>query len=196
MDDNDQETVAAPDAGDELELSGPGWVDLFPTSQSLEDLIEPFRSRIEAFIAALTDAGASVRVAATYRPDERAFLMHYAYLVAKNKLSPAEVPVHKNLAINWVHPTESESQQAAQQMVDGYGILYAPAYPSNHTGRTAVDMHIDWTGTLTVRDHDGNAVTISDAPNDGTHPHLARVGATYGVIKLTTDPPHWSENGH
>ena len=41
-------------------------------------------------------------------------------------------------------------------------------------------------------------VEIASGPRDGMNPELAKVGASYGVIKFyggAVDRPHWSTNG-
>ncbi|AKJ27440.1 hypothetical protein AAW51_0749 [Caldimonas brevitalea] len=172
------------------ELSGPHWVARFPTSQRLEDLIEPFRTNVGRFIAALQAAGASVRISATYRPPERAYLMHYAKKLADGRLRAAEVPPMAGVPIEWVHATEAASRQAAAAMVRAYGIVYAPALRSRHTEGRAIDMTIDHAIGKTVETGDGSAVRVASLRV------LHRVGASYGVIKLLSDPPHWSDDGH
>jgi hypothetical protein len=37
---------------------------------------------------------------------------------------------------------------------------------------------------------------IASGPRDGSNPELIKVGATFGVMKLVSDPPHWSDDGH
>ena len=56
-------------------------------------------------------------------------------------------------------------------------------------------MTINWAGTIKVRDASGNEVRLS-SPSSGTNTTLHGVGASYGVFKLVSDPPHWSDNGH
>ena len=51
-----------------MEPSGLAWVQRFPGSVSLDDLVPEFRDRVRAFLRALKDGGAKVRIAATYRP--------------------------------------------------------------------------------------------------------------------------------
>jgi hypothetical protein len=185
-----------------LTLSGIAWVAKFPTSVSVDDLVSPFRENVEKFIAAIKSAGASLTISATYRPAERAFLMHYAYSIAKDGLSPAKVPSNPAIDIDWVHRTRggridyTASRKAAQEMVDGYDIAYRPALSSNHTLHLAIDMTIGWTGTLTIVDAAGKAHAITSAPQSGLNSDLIAVGATYKVLKLISDPPHWSQDGH
>ncbi len=177
-------------------LSGPSWVAQFPTSSKVDDLKEPFRSKVKTFLGALASAGAHVTVAATYRPPERAYLMHYSFFIAKNNLDPATAPPMANVDIEWVHPDRASSQSAAQQMVSGYDIVFAPALTSRHTEGNAIDMDITWSGSLTIAQADGTTATISSGPATGGNLALQKVGAGYGVIKLATDPPHWSSDGH
>ena len=57
-------------------------------------------------------------------------------------------------------------------------------------------MTIRWTGTLDVENAKGRIVVVSDAPRNGSNQALWAVGASYGVRKLASDPPHWSADGH
>jgi hypothetical protein len=183
------------------ELSGPVWVPRFPTSTDLGTLEAGFQANVRRFIKALEDAGARVNVTATRRPVERAYLMHFAFLIARQNIDPSTVPKKAGVNILWVHPTPAESRQAAQQMCDGYGINnlgVAPALASRHTQDRAIDMTISWTGTLTIRQANGTTTAIASKPRDGTNAALITVGKTYGVIHLLAvakDPVHWSVDG-
>jgi hypothetical protein len=172
------------------ELSGAQWVDRFPTSTSLDTLAEPFRTNAQRFVDALLAAGATVRVSATLRPPERAYLMHYATRVASGKLSTGKVPARAGVDINWVHATNAESVSAAAAMVAGYGIVFPPALDSNHSRGTAIDMTISGVIGKTMTSGSGAAANISSQSD------LEMVGASFGVLKLPTDPPHWSHDGH
>jgi hypothetical protein len=191
---------ASPQAG---ELSGPAWVARFPTSRSVDDLAQPFSGHARRFLAALDDAGASVSIAATLRPPNRAFLMHYAWVIARESFDPASVPARAGVSIRWLHtdtqgrPDVPASRRAAQRMVDGYQIVHRPSLESRHTQGLAIDMNITWNGTLTIADAQGHAVAIAGVPRTvaGNSP-LQTIGASYGVHKLRTDPPHWSSDGH
>jgi len=55
------------------ELSGVAWVRRFPTSKSTNTLVDGFRQKCDAFLAALEEADATVRINATLRPPERAY---------------------------------------------------------------------------------------------------------------------------
>jgi hypothetical protein len=39
-------------------------------------------------------------------------------------------------------------------------------------------------------------ITVTSAPRNGGNASLQQVGQSYGVIKLVSDPPHWSTDGH
>lgn len=86
-----------------MSLSGPQWVDQSLESKSPDDLAEPFRSSVNRFLAGLKAAGASVSIACTLRPPERAYLMHYSFGIARQKLDPASVPAFAKVDIQWVH---------------------------------------------------------------------------------------------
>ncbi len=181
--------------------SGKSWVSQFPTSTSVDDLVSPFRENLKAFLAALSSAGASVTINATYRPVERAYLMHYAFRIAREGLNPQDVPAMSGVDIQWGHrnsagkPDIVASRRAAEDMVAAYGIAFRPALRSNHTARLAVDMSIAWSGILSIVNASGKKVVITASPRSGSNADLIRVGKTYGVIKLVSDPPHWSQNG-
>ncbi len=81
-------------------------------------------------------------------------------------------------------------------MVSGYGIVYEPALTSRHTEGHAVDMSISWSGNLSITNASGATVVINTTPRTGMNAQLIQVGASYGVVKLQSDPPHWSNDGH
>lgn len=182
--------------------SGAAWKADFPTSTSVDDLEPSFSANVKSFMSALQAAGASVTVSATYRPEERGHLMHYAWRVAKEGLNPESVPEKSGVEICWQHydqngnknPTDAKA--AAQAMVESYGIVYKPSLTSRHFTRQAIDMSISWTGNLKIKNQAGTEVTITTTPRNGTNPQLASVGASFGVNKLASDPPHWSTDGH
>jgi len=183
------------------EFSGAQWCARFPGSASVSDLIDPFKSDLQRFLDMLDAAGASVEISATYRPPERAYLMHYACQVAGytdkggvfHQIAPADVPPMAGVDIDWTcGGNMAKALNGAHAMVVGYRIAYPAALVSRHTQRRAVDMTIKWWTKLTFLKASGEQVTL--APND-VH-GLVPVGASYGVIKLATDPPHWSDDGH
>ena len=184
-----------------MELSGKAWVSKFPTSRDVEDLDPPFRDNVKRFLQAMTDAGCRITISATYRPRERAYLMHYAFRIAREGLSPVNVPKLSGVDIQWDHRKANgqldlvASRNAAEDMVLAYSIAFKPALNSNHTRKLAIDMTVTWSGTLNIKNASGKIVTITSSPRTGQNGDLVRVGATYKVIKLQSDPPHWSENG-
>ena len=56
-------------------------------------------------------------------------------------------------------------------------------------------MDISWSGTLAIVGANGQNASIASTPRDGDNAQLQTVGAGYGVHKLATDPPHWSDDG-
>lgn len=183
--------------------SGATWVAQFPTSTSTSDLDASFKSSVDNFISALNTAGATVNISATYRPPERAYLMHYSYRIAKDGLDPASVPAMAGVDICWVHRNaqgqadNAAAKAAANAMVNSYGIVYAPALESRHTQKLAIDMSIGWTGDLKIKKADGTDTTITSKPHTGAgNTDLHSVGAGYGAKKLVSDAPHWSSDGH
>lgn len=185
-----------------MPLSGPQWVNQFAASSSTNDLAEPFRSRVNRFLAALRAAGAHVIIDETLRPPQRAHLMHYAFRIARENLDPTAVPPMQGVEIQWVHrgaqgqPDAQASRHAAEQMVRAYDIVFRPALTSRHTEGNAIDMTISWQGTLNISDARGTQTAIATPPRNGGNGMLQQIGAGYGVHKLATDPPHWSSDGH
>ncbi len=175
--------------------SGAGWVSSFSTSRSLDDLEAPFREAAKAFVSALRNAGADVRISATYRPRERAYLMHWAWQIAKLGYDPKNVPPMAGVNIEWVHASEAASRKAARDMVSAYGMVNIAALNSRHTERRAIDMTVSWSGTLSITTISGATKAISTVPRNGSNTELIEVGRQYGAIKLISDPPHWSDDG-
>ncbi len=183
------------------EPSGVAWVTRFPTSQSTDDLTPAFRDEVNRFVAALKAANASVKISETYRSRERAYLMHYAYVIARENFSPVTVPPVESVNICWLHrdaggnPDLPASKQAAEQMAKAYNIAFKPMLDSDHIERRAIDMTIVWQGDLKILDGTGKSVVIKSEPRNGNNAELHKVGATYDVIKLVSDPPHWFDDG-
>jgi len=179
------------------EFSGPQWCTRYPGSKSVDDLEPEWRGRVAAFLSAVQKGGASIDVSATYRPPERAYLMHWCWMIANLSQSPAAVPPLAGVAIDWTHGGDkTAARAAAEAMVAHYGLQFLPSLTSRHIERRAIDMAITWSGRLGVRDFDGNVHYILTRPFDGSNPELIKVAASFGVIKLLSDPPHWSNDGH
>jgi len=167
------------------EPAGPAWVKRFPGSSSLTDLASPFREHVSEFIAELQRRGCRVHVTATYRPAERAYLMHWCCMIAGyrdkahifHQIDPQNVPAMEGVDIDWTCGNEiGIARTRAIQMRDAFGIVYPAALESRHTQRRAIDMTITgWTGTNQA---------------------LWDLGKSYRVFKLVSDPPHWSDDGH
>ena len=177
------------------ELSGPQWVARFPTSVAIGDLAATFAAKVRNFIDAVRAGGATVRISATFRPKERAYLMHWAWEIGRNLLDPDTAPPMTGVPIRWAHPELAQSRLAARQMVSGYGMVQNASLNSRHADRLAIDMTISWSGSLSIRQQDGSSRRIDSQPRNGSNRELVAVGAGYGVFKLASDPPHWSDDG-
>ena len=156
--------------------AGSDWCKLFPTSVSLGDLIEPFQSNVRRFISALETGGATVSIAATYRPPERAYLMHWCCMIAEAKQDPDCIAPMEGVDIDWNCGNPDATRVAAVDMMRGYDIRFPAALVSRHTQRRAIDMTI-------------TGFHLTGQP-------LYDMGATFGVHKLIDDAPHWSDDGH
>jgi hypothetical protein len=190
------------------EFSGAAWHPRFPASNRVEDCVDPFRQSLTLFIEALDAAGASVTITNTYRPPERAYLMHWCWRIVNEGVDPRTVPPMAGVAIIWAHTdsagaySASRSVTAARAMVNAYGMQNLgtpPALNTRHSMRVAVDMSISWSGTLTITDAAGQEAAITTTPRSGMNARLRTIGAGFGVIKFVggdADRPHWSDNGH
>ncbi|NYT42897.1 hypothetical protein HZY97_19140 [Sphingomonas sp. R-74633] len=181
-------------------LSGADWWNAnqakYPNSAAVTDLIQPFQANAAAFLKALKDAGATVTVSATRRNATRAHLMHYSWCVAKGSVAPNKVPALPGLKIQWDHGDLAKSKAGAQAMSDLFQIAFEPSLTSRHIEGRAIDMTISWSGTLKIKDKQGKTREIAGTPRSGDNPDLQKLGAGYGAIKLLSDPPHWSDDGH
>lgn len=189
----------APKAADPKKLSGASWWRAnqakFPNSDKVGDLAGSFQSNVKAFLKALEAAGASVDVASTLRNKERAFLMHYSWEVSRGNVKPAKVPANSALDIVWDHGDDKASVQGAKEMADLFKLKFKPSLTSRHIEGKAIDMSISWSGTLKIADKKGKTVEIGSPTNGESNKELHKLGATYGVVKHPTDPPHWSTDG-
>lgn len=148
-----------------------------------------FAPKAKQFIGALEDAGVTVRINATRRPRERAYLMHYSSAIANKKVKPEDVPAMDGVHINWVHDTEKESINAAAALAKAYDIVYPPALISRHSEGGDVDMTLGNYVGKEIMNAEGKKIEINNKSD------LNGLGAGYGVYKLKSDPPHWSDNG-
>lgn len=178
-----------------MTLSGPEWCLRFPTDRTTATLVQPFRGYVQRFIGALEKGGVTVHITATLRPRERAWLMHWAWRVAREGYDPAMVPHDPAVPIDWRHADRATSVAAAEAMCRAYGTVVRASLTSRHIEGLAVDMDVLWRGIVGVVDANGVRVTLSDTEGNENNPRLHRIGATFGVIKLRSDPPHWSSDG-
>lgn len=181
------------------ELSGKAWWNKhqadFANSKSLLDLASPFRENATAFIKAMRDGGATVSVSSTRRNRIRAYLMHFSFRLGKGQVTAKSIPPEPGCPIIWDHGNEAKSRAAAKEMSDLFGIAFQPSLTSNHITGRAMDITISWSGVLKVADAVGGTNNIG-APRGGGNADLHKVGKSYKVLKLASDPPHWSDNGH
>lgn len=205
-------------ATDDFQDSGPGNPALlkYPEIKDEEKLCKAFGEKWGAFAKALKDAGADVKVNSTLRSLQRAYMMHYATLLAVGAVKPWEVPDQitntlgstGEMGVEWTHTDDDgrvdlkQSQHAANQMKLLFEIAFPPALTSNHTAGNALDVSIRWSGTLTIKDKAGKEHKIDTTPRHGGqrgepagNAKLRTVAESYGVHKLLTDAPHWSVDG-
>lgn len=180
-------------------LSGAAWFAAneakFPNSDRVSDLAPAFATQVQSFIDALRAASASVRVSSTLRNRNRAWLMHHAWRIALSEIEPGDVPANPEVDIIWDHGDLRTSRRAAAAMVQSFGIRFKPSLTSNHIEGTAIDMTISWDHPIDVADASGRMHRVDQPRSGNTNTALHAIGASYGVRKLATDPPHWSENG-
>jgi len=169
-------------------LSGKKWWSInrnkaeYANSTSIDKLDATFRENIKEFKKAITDAGANVSISTTQRSEKRAYILHWAYKIAK-----------------------AISKNAALEMITEAQVAYQPSLTSNHIKGKAIDWTITWTGTLNIKNKQGKDVEITSEPKHGgkgrTHngnTDFHAIGKTYGVIKANfkkIDGPHWSIDG-
>jgi hypothetical protein len=174
-------------------------------SDSVDDLEDTFKTDVKAFIKALEDAQAKVTVVNTLRSEKRAYLFHWCWLIGLGKAKASEATEMTGVDIEWDHGDEEKSKKGAKEMIDHFGLAVppkssnAPALDSRHIQGKAIDMEITWTGTIKIKKKDGKAgeeVSVEFNADVNNNTKLHEVGASYEVIKLTTDAPHWSTDGH
>jgi len=185
-------------------LSGREWFrnnqSKYPTSKNLSKLKLGFQSKVNSFVKALKDAGATVTVTVTSRDKKRAEVMNRAWRIMKGQLDPTCVPSIPVVDIEWDHGDKDRSKSAARELAQAFRIhtnTLAPSPNSRHVTGEAVDLDIKWSGDLRIKDAKGKTVVIKIGMQDGTNRELHKVGASYGVKKLTkkNDAIHWSTDG-
>lgn len=187
-------------APDPSQLSGAAWwhanQGLYVNSNRIEDLDPDFATKVRAFVTAMRNAGATVQVSSTRRNKVRAYLMHYSWTLAAGTNTAASIPPEPGCHIIWDHGNEAASRAAAAEMRDLFNIAYQPSLTSRHIEGKAIDMTISWTGTLAMIDGQGQPVSVPPPCSGDINARLHQVGRSYGVIKLLSDKPHWSTDGH
>jgi hypothetical protein len=186
--------------------SGAYWVEWASTnaknSTSVDDLDPLFKLKVRAFLKALQDAGATVTIGTTRRSDKRAYLFHWSWRIAVGNAKASAATAKPGVDILWDHGNAEDSRLGAQEMVDGFGLAVPPkstnppSLVSHHIRGKAIDMTIRWTGALKVKKHGGGTVDVPFMESVNLNSKLHAVGASYGVLKLKTDAPHWSLDGH
>jgi hypothetical protein len=201
--------AAAADAGttpDPAKLSGKTWWDAnegnapYKKSDQLSDLEANFQTKVKEFKTALEAAGASISIDTTKRSKERAYIFHYAWNIANDKIKPNAVPAMAGVDIVWDHGDDKKSKAGAQEILTAASVAATePSLTSNHIEGKAIDWTITWTAELKIKQKDGTEVIIKGPGNGGDHnTELHAVGKTYGVIKgifKKPDNPHWSSDG-
>ena len=188
-----------------LEPAGPVWPPRFPGSQSLDDLVDPFKTSAKNFVASLTGGKIEHVITATYRPLQRAYLMHWCCAIAGyrdkvsgafTQISPDKVPPMKGVDIDWTCGGDlGAARSAAIKMRTDYGIVFPAALESNHTKRLAMDLHVLIREGQSMNDAEGKAYVFKRDGN-ALDPNLVAIGKTFGCLKLLSDLPHWSVDGH
>lgn len=181
------------------EKSGAHWVSRFPTSTSLDDLAEPFRSKAKCFVKALRDCGTRVRINATFRPVERSYMMFYSAAIARGEIDPVRVPEWPGINIDWAHlnaqglPDRAAARAAARAMMVGLGVGRNPVGEpgrSNHNKRKAIDISVSGYSGKIVVGGDGESFTLHSWQD------VRKLGESYDVYWYGAgDRPHWSWNG-
>ncbi len=183
---------------DRSKLSGASWWHAnqgkYMNSVRVADLAPDFQQRVLVFINAMKAAGASVAVNSTRRSKIRAYLMHYSWRLAANEIAAKDIPKEPGCDIIWDHGDGARSRQAAKEMRDLFGIVYEPSLTSRHISGNAIDMNIGWSGTIKVRNAAGQLIFLT-TPANGNNTSLHKIGVGYGVYKLVSDAPHWSNDG-
>ena len=183
------------------EASGSHWCKRFMGDNTLNALSTDFKPKVVQFVAALKEANIGIRISSILRPVKRAYLMYWAFKIAKGT-PPEQADPFPGVDIDWLHrdkngnPDYAKAKTAAQQMCAGYGIRWNSAKQkvarpgrSNHTQGDAIDMTLTNYIGKSVKNAQGEIIKI------GAFSDLAAIGRTYGVIYFPKENMHWSING-
>ncbi len=192
-------------------LSGKTWWNanqgktLYSNSTSIDKLEATFKLKVKAFKKAISDSNAKIVISTTKRSENRAYILHWSWKIAKGLVAADKVPAKSGVDITWDHGDAIKSKKAAKEIVTAANIAYQPSLTSNHIKGKAIDWTITWTGDLKIKNKKGDEITITSTPKHGgsgtTHngnTDFHAVGKTYGVVKAKftkIDGPHWSLNG-
>jgi hypothetical protein len=108
---------------DKSKLSGRAWWTanqgkaLYSTSTSIGKLDVTFKTKVTAFKKALTDAGAKISISTTRHSEARAYVLHWAWKVAKGLVTADKVPKKTGVDITWDHGKSADSKKGAQEII-------------------------------------------------------------------------------
>ncbi|MCB9764793.1 MAG: SH3 domain-containing protein [Alphaproteobacteria bacterium] len=199
----DDEKGTGSESGGDYVLSGANWRKLadqkgWANSNKFEDLDPTFGSNAKTFVEGLRANGASVTITAGLRHKKRAYLMHFAWHVAKgsksadaaNKACRAE-----GINIEWSHGNATQTRNAAQALVNAFGLVRSASLTSNHMSGEAIDMKI----SNVPRKLDIGGKSYTAGRKDGgvmDESKVDHIGKELGVIWYGTgDWVHWSKTG-
>ena len=183
---------------DDTRLSGPHWAGVkeYLGSKSMDTLVDPFKGNITSFIAMLRANHALVNINATYRPPERAWLMHWAWYIGKGWTKYSKIASIKNpynIDIVWDHGDDKSTRKAALAMAAAFGMAHQAALKSRHTEGHAVDINITRLPEVLTIDKKEYPIGVAKAEHNEA---LWFVGEhLFSVVKHHTDRPHWSTDG-
>lgn len=205
-------------------LLGSIWTAAYPQPETeaehLAALAEHNRGlvdRLNHLFAQLRRQGATVEINASVRRRERGYLIYGAYILSRSRTARQVARRLRGLArlqgaaglrvpIRWSHPAGWRATvRAARKMADAYGVVYATrrgALHSDHYDGRAVDFSV--TGlppALELESYDGRRRSTFDL-SDPAEPRdlnltprlIAWVEEAYGIEKLKTDYPHWTDS--
>jgi hypothetical protein len=193
-----------PRATGHLQRSGAEWVGIanangWTNSTAFSALAPSWGPSAQAFVEGLRVAGAEVHVTAGLRHPNRAFLMHYAWGVARSQYTPAQANAAcrgRGIHIEWDHGATAASRAAAQALVDAFGLVHQASITSNHIHGLAIDMEIsNLPPRITMNGR--TYTTLRDASGEAAARSVAPIGRAMGVNWFGPgDIVHWSHDGH
>ena len=180
-----------------------------------QDPESTFADRVDDLLTQLEEQGAEVYLASTTRSPERGYLMWGAFHLSR---ADSEAEMERRLAtladrnrawgleipIVWRHPDGwRATREAARAMAETYDVVYATekgARSSNHYGGDAADLiAIALPRRVTLTAPDGACRSFDLAAEEESRdlsltPRLIDwVEAHWGLRKLRSDYPHWSD---